>query len=60
MSNTPVPIEITLVIILVAAAFVAVCIAGFIVFSRFLGIEKERARRFRKVNTKPTKLDPKL
>jgi flagellar basal body-associated protein FliL len=52
-----VPTDITLIIILVVTLFLGICIAGFITFSRFLTIEKEKAKRFRARNPKPRDLD---
>ena len=47
-----VPTDVTFLIVLISAAFIGICIAGFITFSKFLKIEKERGRRFRDVHGK--------
>ena len=54
-----VPIDITIIIVLVVAAFLGICIAGFITFNRFLKIESERGKRFRSIHGRPSKNDKK-
>jgi len=48
------PLDISLFILLIVIVFTSVGVAGFVTFARFLNIEKERARRFRVIHSKPS------
>ena len=54
-----IPPDVALVMVLAATLFMGVAIAGFIVFYRFLNIEKERGKRFRAIHGNKSERKPK-